>query len=89
MSNDPWGEWGQEGITHAFVQWKGNNSCFDFICECGEQCHWDGFFAYVVKCPDCEALWEMPHLLYPRRTENVEQMPVVEPAKYVEDDWYK
>lgn len=52
---------------HAFVQWKGTNVCMDFHCECGAQCHFDGDFAYTVKCPHCETVWEMPFILFPRK----------------------
>ena len=51
----------------AFIQWKGTDVCMDFHCECGAYCHFDGYFAYTVKCPHCGAVWEMPHNLFPRR----------------------
>jgi hypothetical protein len=51
----------------VFIQWKGTDACFDFYCECGEHCHFDGFFAYVVQCPVCEQKWEMPCFLTPRK----------------------
>lgn len=54
--------------TNAFIQWKGTDVCMDFRCECGEGGHFDGFFAYVVKCPGCGVLWEMPMNLFPRRS---------------------
>ncbi len=52
---------------HAFIQWKGTDVCMDFYCECGEHCHFDGYFAYTVKCPKCEQVWEMPFNLFPRK----------------------
>jgi hypothetical protein len=52
---------------HAFIQWKGTNVCMDFYCECGAQCHFDGGFAYAVKCPHCGTVWEMPCLVKPRK----------------------
>lgn len=52
--------------THAFIQWKGTDVCMDFTCECGVNGHFDGFFAYVVECPGCGRLWEMPMILFPR-----------------------
>ena len=50
----------------AFIQWKGTDVCLDFTCTCGANRHFDGDFAYVLKCPDCGARWEMPCLVYPR-----------------------
>lgn len=52
---------------YAFLQWKGTDACFDFHCECGAHCHFDGYFAYTVKCPHCGAAWEMPFNLFPRK----------------------
>lgn len=52
---------------HAFIQWKGTDVCMDFHCECGAQCHFDGYFAYTVKCPHCSTVWEMPHHIFPRK----------------------
>ncbi len=55
--------------THAFIQWKGTDACFDFHCDCEAHTHFDGFFAYVVKCGACGQRWEMPSLLFPRKAE--------------------
>jgi hypothetical protein len=52
---------------NAFIQWKGTDVCMDFYCECGAHCHFDGYFAYAVKCPHCETVYEMPSMLYPRK----------------------
>jgi hypothetical protein len=54
---------------HVFLQWKGTDACFDFHCECGASCHFDGDFAYAVKCPHCGTVWEMPCILYPRKAD--------------------
>lgn len=51
----------------AFIQWKGTDVCMDFQCECGENSHFDGDFAYAVKCPKCLTVWQMPWNLYPRK----------------------
>ena len=53
----------------AWVQWKGTNVCMDFHCECGAHCHFDGYFAYTVKCPHCATVWEMPTNLFPRKAD--------------------
>lgn len=55
--------------TNAFIQWKGTDVCMDFYCECGAVGHVDGFFAHVVECPSCGALWEMPMILFPRKSQ--------------------
>lgn len=52
---------------HAFIQWKGTDVCMDFYCECGEENHFDGYFAYVVKCAGCGQEWEMPAFVVPRK----------------------
>lgn len=57
----------EEGRPFAFVQWKGTDVCMDFHCECGEHNHFDGYFAYVVKCAKCGQEWEMPTRLFPRK----------------------
>lgn len=47
-------------LPRTFIQWKGTDLCMDFDCECGGGGHYDGFFAYIIKCPDCGAHYEMP-----------------------------
>ena len=56
--------------VHAFLQWKNTDACFDFYCECGAHCHFDGFFGYFVQCPHCKTAWEMPCMLIPRKANN-------------------
>lgn len=49
-----------------YVQWKGTDVCLDFYCPCGEQSHYDGYFAYAIECPACQARFDLPahpHLL--------------------------
>lgn len=65
MSDDGFGYDGDK--PHAFIQWKGTDLCMDFSCECGAMCHFDGMFAYTVKCPHCGTVWEMPTILFPRK----------------------
>lgn len=50
----------------AFIQWKGTDVCMDFHCQCGAFCHFDGDFAYIVQCPHCSTIYEMPCVIYPR-----------------------
>lgn len=52
---------------HTFVQYKGTDICMDFHCECGAHCHFDGYFAYSVKCPHCGTVYQMPFNLFPRK----------------------
>ena len=58
---------GDKPNPRAFIQYKGTDICMDFYCECGAHCHFDGYFAYTVKCPHCQAIWEMPFNIYPRK----------------------
>lgn len=46
---------------HVFVQWKGTDVCLDFFCDCGGGGHYDGDFAYGLRCSDCGTEWLMPH----------------------------
>jgi hypothetical protein len=41
------------GKPHGWVQWKGTDVCMDIHCICGCHSHFDGDFAYAVKCPEC------------------------------------
>lgn len=54
---------------YAFIQWKGTDLCMDFHCDCGETCHFDGSFAYTVKCQYCNTIWEMPVNIFPRKAD--------------------
>lgn len=53
--------YGEPAATTVFVQWKGTDVCLDFTCTCGFDGHFDGDFAYHLRCPQCEQVWEMPH----------------------------
>jgi hypothetical protein len=50
---------------HVFLQWKGTDACLDFYCTCGEQWHFDGYFAKELTCGHCGQTWELPHTLTP------------------------
>jgi len=71
---------------YAFLQWKGTDACFDFECRCGGSFHFDGDFAYAVKYPRCETIWEMPCYLYPRKADKKTYAGHIEMAKLLEDD---
>ena len=47
----------------AFIQWKGTDACIDLYCTCGEQFHFDGYFAYELTCGHCGQTYEMPNML--------------------------
>lgn len=70
----------------AYIQWKGTDVCMDFHCECGAFCHFDGDFAYVVKCPHCGSIWEMPSTVYPRKADGRTFSGHVEAAKILQPD---
>ena len=44
----------------ALIQWKGTDVCLDLPCECGAQLHFDGYFAYHIRCAHCGAVWKLP-----------------------------
>lgn len=87
MSNDlAFNSEAEQPTPNAFVQWKGTDVCMDFWCDCGAQCHFDGYFAYVVKCPHCSALWQMPSHIYPRKVDEKTYLGHIEMAKEMEPD---
>lgn len=44
----------------TYIQWKGTDVCMDFYCpKCGEHSHFDGGFAYNIRCPSCMTYFEM------------------------------
>lgn len=47
----------------VFVQWKGTDACIDFYCPCGYHGHFDGPFAYGLRCRNCGRAWTLPHTL--------------------------
>jgi hypothetical protein len=77
---------GSPADPYAFIQWKGTDVCMDFHCECGAHNHFDGYFAYAVKCPHCGTIWEMPHYLKPRKAGEKTYPGHIEHAKDMEPD---
>jgi hypothetical protein len=47
--------------TYVFLQWKGTDVCLDFHCVCGADGHFDGYFAYALRCAECGRVWSLPH----------------------------
>jgi hypothetical protein len=72
--------------THAFIQWKGTDVCMDFWCNCGAQCHFDGYGAYCVRCPHCKTIWQMPSHLFPRKADDQTYPGHVDSANELEPD---
>lgn len=74
--------WGLAGMSapappsNVFIQWKGTDLCCDLRCLCGKHSHFDGDFAYVLKCPTCDRLWEMPTDVYPKLIESTDRTPL-------------
>lgn len=52
-----------------FIQWKGTEVCLDFYCPCGIRSHGDGEFAYHVRCPGCDDVFEMGTQVIARRVD--------------------
>jgi hypothetical protein len=46
---------------HAYIQWKGTDVCLDFQCQCGASGHFDGYFAYSLRCGACGGVFDLPH----------------------------
>ncbi len=47
----------------SFVQYKGTSICIDVYCDCGVQLHFDGDFAYALRCWSCKTVWSLPSQL--------------------------
>lgn len=47
-------------VGNGFVQWKGTDVCLDFTCLCNTGLHFDGDFAYAIRCWNCQRIWELP-----------------------------
>lgn len=52
---DP-GGWGP---LRTNIQWKGTDVCIDFDCPCGAHGHFDGYFAYSIRCKGCGKVYEL------------------------------
>jgi hypothetical protein len=61
MKSDGWSL--DEPEPHVFLQWKGTDACLDFWCDCGFWGHFDGRFAYALRCPVCQKVWEPANIL--------------------------
>jgi hypothetical protein len=77
VANHLWREEGLGDPGEVFIQWKGTDVCFDFRCECGADAHFDGYFAYAIKCPLCGTIYEMPSTVTLLKVETSDHDPVV------------
>lgn len=44
---------------HGWIQWKGTEVCIDLYCDCGHHGHYDGDFAYAIRCSSCDKVWAL------------------------------
>ena len=61
-----------------FIQWKGTDVCLDFHCPCGTSSHGHGLFAYHVRCPGCDAVYEMGTQVIAKRVDVAEGETVLD-----------
>jgi hypothetical protein len=61
----------------AFIQWKGTDACLDLYCTCGEQFHFDGYFAYELTCGYCGQAYELPNTVRIHPVEPSRQLKLV------------
>jgi hypothetical protein len=67
-----------EGNPHGWIQWKGTDVCMDIHCKCGYLSHVDADFAYFVRCPECETVYQCNgHVELIEITENTESLNYV------------
>lgn len=80
---DDYHQWDQpltDTDAKTFIQWKGTDVCIDFYCDCGRHTHFDGYFAYSVRCP-CGQIYELGTRV---RVRKVEESYFDEPQDLVE-----
>lgn len=63
--------------AEMFIQWKGTDVCLDFHCPCQPDgsafsSHFDGDFAYHLRCTRCGAIYEMGTQVRARRVEEAD-----------------
>lgn len=68
---------------HGSIQWQGTDVCIDLYCECGFQGHFDGFFFFYFKCPQCGTKYAVGQSIKLIKLTK-EQIK----SSYVEDDQY-
>jgi hypothetical protein len=78
------GEQERDRRSRVFIQWKGTDVCFDFWCDCGGGGHYDGYFAYSIKCSQCGQAYIMPFDVYPLKID--ESWQYHDPIVVTDDD---
>ena len=68
---------GDDGRPEIFLQWKGTDACLDLYCTCGDQFHFDGYFASELTCGKCGQTYELPHMLAITPAEPSHQLKIV------------
>ena len=68
--------------AEMFIQWKGTNVCLDFDCPCGTSSHFDGWFAYALRCAACGSIFEMGTQVLARRVETHDCVVDLKPHNY-------
>lgn len=63
--------------TNVFIQYKGTDLCADLYCDCGTHLHYDGYFAYAVKCWGCGSVWELPQMVTMKKVESSRWTPIL------------
>ena len=63
-----------------FIQWKGADVCMDFICPCGTNSHFDGFFAYRVRCRSCGLVFRLGTQVVATIVPDDPTLPALEPS---------
>lgn len=71
-----------------FIQWKGTDVCIELTCPCGYDGHYDGFFLYAWRCPECRRVWVMPWHIEPHEAsaEELEQVIIQDGEREVSSE---
>lgn len=72
----------EDNRPEAFLQYKNTDACIDLYCTCGEQFHFDGYFANELTCGHCGQTWELPHMLRIQAVEPTRQLKLI-----FDEDW--
>lgn len=46
-------------MPRGWIQYKGTEICIDIHCNCGNSSHFDGDFAYALRCPHCSKVFAL------------------------------
>lgn len=66
--------------AEMFIQWKGTDLCMDFYCPCSTfgGGHFDGAFAYYVRCTSCGQVYRMGTQVIARKDDSPEAAEAAE-----------